>query len=171
TQIIEKLYVAYFGRPAAPAGLAYWNAQLVANGGHLAPLYSAFYASNEYTASHAGQSTEALLGSLYQNSFGRAPQPEGLRYWTGEIESGRLTLDKVAQALVERASSQDLAVFNNKVAAATTFTARVDLAPEITGYRDIGAYSGAFGSAHAFLTTVKTTVPSDALIDAVVQAA
>jgi autotransporter-associated beta strand protein len=166
-QIIEKLYIAYFGRPGDPEGVAYWNALLVANGGNLAPIYSAFYASSEYTALHAGQSNEAMLSSLYQNLFSRAVEPAGMRYWIGEITAGRLTLDKVAFWLVHASSSQDAAVLNNKAVAATTFTAHVDLMPEVNGY--LG--NGAFNSARTFLSTVKTAVPSDAAIDAAVLAA
>ncbi|MBV5332684.1 DUF4214 domain-containing protein, partial [bacterium] len=167
TPMIEKLYIAYFGRPAAPAGMDYWAAQLVLNGGDLAPLCRVFYASSEYTAAHAGQSTEALIGSLFQNLFGRAPLPAGLSYWTGEIESGRVPRDQVALALLNNASSQDGAVLNNKLTAATTFTAHVDVLSELVAYHS----GGAFNSAHTFLATVKTSVPSNATIDAAVLAA
>ena len=68
---------------------------------------------------------------------------------------------------VNNASSQDGAVLNNKLTAATTFTAHVDVLSELVAYHS----GGAFNSAHTFLATVKTSVPSNATIDAAVLAA
>ena len=188
TQTVEKIYVAYFNRPGDPSGVAYWEAQLAASGGSSASLekmYEDFYGivldSNgnkvqdpnaEYAKLHAGQSTEQLVNSLYQNLFGRDAEPAGLSYWTLQINLGNTTLPRLALSLTAAASdkpggNQDLTVLNNKITVATTFTADVNTTDEIIGYKGTVAYN----SARDFLATVKATVPDAAAINAAVATA
>ena len=54
TEAVQKLYVAYFNRPADPIGLAHWEGQLsstvVATQAQLTAIAAGFSGSAEYTA-------------------------------------------------------------------------------------------------------------------------
>lgn len=54
---IQKLYVAYFGRPADPAGLAFWETQVEAANGSTAAVSAQFAASAEYKSTYAGMTS------------------------------------------------------------------------------------------------------------------
>ena len=41
--------------------------------------------------------TGAYLDQLYQQKFGRVPDAEGKAYWKAELESGKITPEKVSQ--------------------------------------------------------------------------
>ena len=76
---IQKLYIAYFNRPADPGGLTYWTAQL-AGGATMTQIANSFSASAEYQAIYAGKSNLVLIDQLYQNLFGRTSDAGGLLY-------------------------------------------------------------------------------------------
>lgn len=39
---VQKLYIAYFGRPADPTGLNYWSSQVNAAGGNMVVAIAGF---------------------------------------------------------------------------------------------------------------------------------
>ncbi|MEM1429019.1 MAG: DUF4214 domain-containing protein [Pseudomonadota bacterium] len=49
--------------------------------------------------------------SLYIGYFNRAPDPEGLNYWLGEIEEGTMTLAEIAQSFSVQPEATDLYPF------------------------------------------------------------
>ncbi|HEX8787691.1 MAG TPA: DUF4214 domain-containing protein, partial [Telluria sp.] len=51
---VEQLYVAYFSRPADPAGLTYWANVLGTNPNGYQTISAAFAGSAEYQAAYAG---------------------------------------------------------------------------------------------------------------------
>ena len=51
---VQKLYIAYFGRPADPVGLAYWAANVDAANGNFSAAIAGFAASNESNALYSG---------------------------------------------------------------------------------------------------------------------
>lgn len=154
TEAVQKLYVAYFSRPADPAGLAYWEGQLGSTAASQAQLTtlaaSGFSASAEYAALYAGQTNAQIVNSLYVNLFGRAAEPVGLAYWTARLETGTETFASLALQLVYSAQGSDVTAITNKVAAAAAFTTAVNLPAEIAGYAGTDAAS----SARSWLATV-----------------
>ncbi len=164
TTQIEKLYIAYFGRPGDPAGVAYWNQQANASNGNFEALYSNFAISAEYTTLHNGQTNTQLVQSLYQYLFGRTPATDdaGLNYWLTQLTAQTVTVGKIAAALVSGALGSDVTTLNNKAAAATTYTAHLDTPTEQAAYGG----TAVFNSARGFLATVTTTLPTDTAIDA-----
>ncbi|MBR7748555.1 DUF4214 domain-containing protein, partial [Undibacterium baiyunense] len=78
---IQKLYIAYFNRPADPAGLAYWTASNMT----VTQIANSFAEQAEYKSAFASQSTETIVSTLYVNMFGRPADAAGLLYWVGEI--------------------------------------------------------------------------------------
>lgn len=166
---IQKLYIAYFNRPADPAGLAYWmNSSMT-----IAQIANSFGAQAEYNAAFAGQTTESIISTLYQNLFGHGPDFNGLMYWVGEVNSGKSTIGNVAINILSGATGADLAAVDAKVKAATSFTTAIDTTPEAV------AYSKASGTAAAktWLSAVTTDATAasqilkqDATITAIVAA-
>ena len=55
--LVQKAYIAYYGRPADPAGLAFWASDLEANGLRLERIINAFGNSAESQALYSGSTT------------------------------------------------------------------------------------------------------------------
>jgi len=151
---VQKIYVAYYGRPADPAGLQYWAGQLAANGGNLTSIINAFGNSSESTALYAGASDSAKVTAIYQQLFNRAPDSAGLAFYTGELTAGRMTAASIALNVANGASGTDLTFLNNKVTVGTAFTdaLTVDSAAAV-------AYTGttAITAARSLITGVTTS--------------
>jgi len=136
---IQQLYVAYFNRPADPAGLAYWETVVEANKGSTAAVSATFAASAEYKATYAGMANADIVNAVYLNLFGRAAEDAGKAYWANLLNTGKITIDGVVTAVAAGAQTTDLTAYNNKVTAAGVFTAAVDTAAEQAGYSGTAA--------------------------------
>lgn len=129
---IQKLYIAYFNRPADPAGLAYWTASSMT----ITQIANSFAEQTEYKAAFAGQTTEQIISTLYTNLFGsaRVPDAAGLLYWVGQVNQGKSTLGNVAINILNGAQGDDKIAVDAKLAAATSFTTAIDTSAEIVAY-------------------------------------
>ncbi|HEX7376146.1 MAG TPA: Ig-like domain-containing protein, partial [Pirellulales bacterium] len=97
--IIESYYHQFLNRPADSAGLTYWYGVWVAHGGP-EPVVAGMISSPEFYSlaqqAYAGLSpSTAWVTALYHRLLNRAPDPAGLTYWTGLIDSGTLGLSQV----------------------------------------------------------------------------
>lgn len=119
---IQKVYIAYFNRPADSAGLEYWSEAIVAGRATIEDLTSAFASTDEYAALYAGSTNEAIVTKVYQNLFGREPEAAGLQYWVTEMNEGRVSVGNVAYSALMGAAGNDLSTIQNKAAAAQSFT-------------------------------------------------
>jgi Ca2+-binding RTX toxin-like protein len=130
---IQGIYVAVFGRPADPAGLAFWTE--ATNGGQdLSIMLDAVASSEEYQARFAGQSETEIVTSIYRGLFNRDPDPEGLAFFVDALASGSQTLATIAVSVLDGAQQSDLTTVTNKVAAAEVFTASLDTPEKIAAY-------------------------------------
>ncbi|BBB69502.1 hypothetical protein UNDYM_5249 [Undibacterium sp. YM2] len=127
---IQKLYIAYFNRPADPNGLAYWMAQ----GLTLNQIADSFSKQAEYATVFAGKTTEDTVNTIYNNLFGHKADVAGLNYWTGQLLNGKVTLGQAALAILGGATGADKVAVDSKVAAATSFTTAIDTNEEIVAY-------------------------------------
>lgn len=134
TTAIEKLYVAYFNRPADVAGLTFWEGVVAKANGSTAAVSAEFAKSAEYKAAYAGMDEYHVVAQVYQNLFGRAPEPAGLNFWGQALINKAMTIDNVVTQIAAGAQGSDLVAYNNKVAAATAFTAALDTSAEILAY-------------------------------------
>ncbi|WPL18763.1 hypothetical protein Thiowin_03854 [Thiorhodovibrio winogradskyi] len=76
----------------------------------------------------AEQSNDVLIEALYQNPFGRSADTEGLAYWQGELNSGRMARNQMVIALIEGGwvnpdAAADMARFGNLIAVGLAFAA------------------------------------------------
>jgi hypothetical protein len=134
TAAVQKLYVAYFNRPADTLGLGYWETVAAANSGSTARISASFSTSAEYAATYADMNTTQRVDAVYLNLFGRSAEPAGLSYWAQLIDRGLITVSNAVTQIAGGAQSSDLTAYNNKVTAATAFTAALDTTTEIVGY-------------------------------------
>lgn len=134
---IQKLYVAYFNRPADAAGLAYYEGVLEgANGSAetMAQISADFAKSSEYTAAFNGKTSAQIVDIIYQNLFGHAADAAGKKYYADYLDAKTLTVANVVTEVAKGAQGTDLTVYNNKLTAAAAFTAAVDTDAEKAGY-------------------------------------
>ena len=148
TAQIQNAYVAFFNRPADVAGLNYWTNY----NGSIADLFNAFAGSQEYKSLFTGQNSTQIVNTVYQNLFGRSPDVDGLNYWVGQLDSGKLTVANIANAVNAGALGADKTIISNKVAAATEFTSALDTTAEIVGYAQ--ASSATMSQVKTWLSTV-----------------
>jgi hypothetical protein len=149
---IQKLYVAYFNRPADTAGLAYWETVVEAAKGDTTAVSAAFAADTEYKAAYANMSNADIVNKVYQNLFGRDAEAAGKAYWADLLDKKTITIDQVVTAVASGAQTTDLTAYNNKVKAATAFTAALDTSAEQKGYSGDAANA----VAKSFISSVTT---------------
>jgi hypothetical protein len=151
--LVQSLYVGYFGRAADYEGMTNFSAALARAGIHdlatLSALYSvdsgvralidAFGASDESKALYSGD-TRAFVGAIYANLLGRPADKGGLDFWAGAIDGGlsrgAASLSIMAGAL-ENTTAQgqlDSALIRNKVAAASNFTFAIGSSLQAASY-------------------------------------
>lgn len=139
TEAVQKLYVAYFSRPADAAGLTYWEGVVAANNGSTAAISETFANSQEYKDTFAGQSQYQVVNTIYMNLFGRPAEPAGLAYWGQALINGTFTVAEAVTTIADGAKDSDATAYANKVKAATAFTEALDTSAEILGYSGTAA--------------------------------
>ncbi|MGV8864881.1 MAG: beta strand repeat-containing protein, partial [Pseudomonas sp.] len=147
---VQQLYIAYFGRPADPTGQAFWAANIDAAHGDISAVIAGFSASNESNALFGNKSSIDKVTAIYENAFGRAPEPAGLAYWVAKLDSGTVSQAQASWTIQQSAGPGDAAAVQNKLVAAQAFTAQIDTTAEIQGYQGAAAAD----SGRAFLATV-----------------
>lgn len=84
-------------------------------------LVDDFYRSSESRALYGGLSTQPQISRVFQFLFARNPETAGLGYWSGLVDSGRISLAEMAYTIAYNAAAADQAVLDAKVAAAQAF--------------------------------------------------
>ncbi|NMZ45322.1 DUF4214 domain-containing protein [Pseudomonas oryzihabitans] len=166
TNQIQQIYLAYLGRPADPAGLAYWADQVDSQGGDLSLVLSGFAASEESAALYGEMSTNQAINAIYTNLFKRDADDAGVAYWQTQIESGAVDPAQAALAILLGAQDSDITAAGNKLTAANAFTASV-AASGATGYSD----ADALAVGRDFLNSIDASDASLANLDTAVAAA
>jgi len=137
TQTIQKMYIAYFGRPADTIGLQYWADKTEAQ------IIAGFSASSESQALFGNQGSAAKVNAIYNNLFARDAEPAGLQYWVQKLNSGEVSQAEAMYTILNNAGAGDATAVANKLAAAEAFTAQIDTTPEILGYTGANAAQSA----------------------------
>jgi len=155
-EYVQKMFIAYFGRPVAPTGQEYYG-QLV-DAGNVAALQDDFWNSAESQSLFGQATTEGKVNAIFNQLFGRDAAVAGLTYWTTEINAGRVSLPAAALTILNSAAAADLDVFNAKLAVAEAFTAELDTTAEIL------AFQSNTDGARELLAGVTTQAEADAVI-------
>ncbi|OON61297.1 hypothetical protein B0920_17590 [Massilia sp. KIM] len=131
---VQKLYVAYFSRPADPAGLSFWANQLQTNPNGYQNISAAFSTSAEYRATYGGMDNRAVVAEVYDNLFGRPAEAAGVDFWANALNNGAMTIDNVVTQIAAGAQGNDRIAYNGKVGVSTAFTNRIDTDAEKAAY-------------------------------------
>ena len=135
---VQKIFVAYLGRPAAPAGLAYFADYLDRNNeqGKLI-LFDDLFESTEAQNLYGGYTLTGKIDQFYQFMFGRAAKSGGLNYWVSQINGGYFTEPASAAYIADAASGSDMAVLDAKQVAASKLTCAIgDDAEKLAGLQN-----------------------------------
>ena len=141
TTRVQELYIAYFGRPADAAGLAFYADALDAGTTTISAIASSFGTSAE-AAPIVALSTSAYVSAVYLQAFGRAynSATDGV-FWTDAITAGATTKESAMVQILGGAGGTDITAVANKVAVANTYTTAVTT--------DSKSYAGATAAAAA----------------------
>lgn len=131
-ETVQKLYIAYYQRPADPSGLLYWAQRIDAAGGNLNAAIDAFATSAESQTLY-GTINSTTIGSfidrIYQALFNRAPDAAGKQFYIDGFNAGRFTPGSIALDILNGAKNDDAVAIQNKVLVANRFTEAVDGRP------------------------------------------
>ncbi|MEY8263351.1 MAG: hypothetical protein RPR98_04020, partial [Bermanella sp.] len=123
TQQIQEIYVGLLGRAADADGLAYWLAEIDGNTLTIDQLRSNIVNEQaEYAADLGSKTRTQVVNELYERMFERSADTEALAYWV-DGEGGGVDVDFLVFALSNGAAASDRLVMENKVEAATYYTA------------------------------------------------
>ena len=116
--VIQKVYIAYFGRAADPGGLEFY-ANLLAAGnapatseGFVAAsgtnaavkdMLAGFAASAESKAFYSSPDLSEHVKQIYLNVLGRTAEQGGVDYWVAQVASGNLSLSRAAFVILQAA--------------------------------------------------------------------
>lgn len=82
-----RIYRAFFGRAPDAGGLQYWASHL-RRGMTTVEVARRFGGTPEFRAVYGTAGNAQVVERAYQNTLGRAPEPDGLAYWTGRLDQG-----------------------------------------------------------------------------------
>ncbi len=133
TNRLQKFFLAFYGRPADPAGLNYWSSQM---DGRLKSQDIALAAAlgstdqAEFRTLYGNTPTVAAFTSaVYQNLFGRPAETAGIAYWQSRYDAGiraGYTADEVRAIMIvwiiDGAQGSDSVAVINKAALAGEYS-------------------------------------------------
>lgn len=126
---VQKIYIAFYQRPADPAGLRYWAQRLDGANGDLAAVIDAFANSDEAQALY-GEINEETIGdvidAIYMALFNRAADEAGKQFYVDGFIAGEFTPGTITLNVLNGAQNDDLVAINNKLQVANIFTQKVD---------------------------------------------
>ena len=132
---LQKLYIAYFGRPGDPLGLKYWlspSNELLT----LREISNQLSMQDEYVNYMGNKSIEFQINKLYFNLFNRKVDFDSLNYFLRMIENHKFIISDIVYQLVcspNQSTSntlalknEDINVLTNKIDAAELFTNQIN---------------------------------------------
>lgn len=128
-ETVQKLYIAFYQRPADQEGLEYWANRLDQVGGNATDMINAFATSLEARTLYGPINAETIgnvINSIYQGLFGRDADPEGLAFYSAGFANGTFTPGTITLNILNGAKNQDLDIISNKLQVAQQFTALYD---------------------------------------------
>jgi len=91
---ISRLYLAYYQRCPDYDGLMYWVSSY-AQGVPLEEISLAFALAPEFQDTYGNLDNGLFIDLIYRNVLGRNPDPQGLAFWTNQLDTGNLTRGQV----------------------------------------------------------------------------
>ena len=162
---VQKIFIGYYQRPAAPAGLNYWSNRISESGGNQYEVIEAFANSPEAQGLYGpitSANIRSVVTTIFEALFNRTPGQAGLDFYENGFNLGQFTPATIMLNVLDGATGTDLQSVNNKLAASGTFTGIID--PEFDGTNFQVTYSGEPDAiaGRSFLTSVTSdpaTIP------------
>lgn len=172
-QAVQEIYIAYYQRPADPAGLLYWAGRVDAAGGDTTAIVNAFATSAEAASLYgdiAKDGVGKVIDKIYLALFGRNPDEAGKAFYEAAFEDGTVSAGNIAIAILNAAREKDVTAIENKVTVANTFTQLVagrELTDPAFGTDKEFSfdYAGNDAAAAARQLLAKVTSDADTLLD------
>lgn len=176
-QALTAIYIGYYDRAADPAGLAFWEDVVDADGFNLVSITTLFASASEtqalfpFFADPSSTTPSAFITQLYQNLFNRDPDAEGLAFWTEQLQNavdgveGALTVGQIITSIIEGAQGDDATIIMNKITVALDWT---DSGNAVGTVFDLDGVTGA--SARSIIDNVDETEASVVTAKAVTDA-
>jgi hypothetical protein len=158
---LQQLYVAYFNRPADPAGLAFYADKLATNATTIEAISASFAASAEYKAAYNQTTFTGVVTAVYQNLFGHAPDQAGLTLYADALANGSMTVAQMVTWISNGALGADKIAYDSKVQVAVAFTNALDTEAEATAYNNADAQA----AAKEMLSGIKTAAQATAAVE------
>ena len=132
---LQKLYIAYFGRPADPSGINYWLSYLDKSF-TLLKISNELSRQEEYTKYIAHDKLlDFKINKLYLNLFNRKADFDGLNYWMEMVNNQNYQISDIVNNLVfstdrafsvnEKQEEKDFDILHNKILTAELFTKQI----------------------------------------------
>lgn len=138
---IQGVYVALFGRPADPIGLAYFNG-VTKNGADLSAIGD-LASTQEYKDRFASKNNTEIVNSIYRALFNRDAEEGGLNFFVDKLNKGELNINNIAIAILDGAQGKDKEIVDFKIDAAGRFTASLDTPTKVAAYSGAAAITAA----------------------------
>lgn len=161
TEVVQQLYLSYFGRPADHGGLLAMSAQMAAAGaptsmagidaaarsnGALKAMLDTVSASAESAALYgAGAAGDArFVAAVYLNLLNRTPDLAGLDFWVDALAAQTVSRATMAANIVAAVAKSggdaaDQLTLTHKTAAATYFSGSIDTEQRMQAYEGADA--------------------------------
>jgi len=142
---VQKVYIAFYQRPADPAGLYYWAQRVDAAGGDMTAVINAFATSEEAGRLYGpidSTTIGTVIDNVYQALFNRDPDAEGKQFYVDGFTQGTFTAGTIVLDILNGAKNSDAVAIQNKLEAANLFTQALD--PEQDG---IGPFTATYAGA------------------------
>jgi serralysin len=114
---LVQIYVAAFRRTPELSGYKYWLQQKSEQG--LTAVANTIFSLDVVKAIYPANSTNSLfVTAIYQNVFNKAPDAEGLLYWSGQLATrtrGQLVIDMTNVALAVADGTSGKEFFQNRI--------------------------------------------------------
>lgn len=148
--VAQRLYMAYVGYPADPAGLERFATQLAdlaadmrRRGLTLAPtlsgldqayadqpalrqLLDSLYASDSFQQIYTPSRVDEYVQQIYLQLFNRQPGADGLKYWADNINYFGLEKSRAVLSIFASQAQEDAATSDKKAAVAAAFSASLN---------------------------------------------
>jgi hypothetical protein len=134
---LQRLYLAYFGRPADRDGMDFYLAPGAEWKIFAGPpdVTLGFSESPESRALYGSTFGAEQIDAIYMNLFNRHAEQGGIDYWLGQVQKGELTPAGAAYGILVGAKNDDAIAVASKLALCEEFFAAVDTSEEIEAYR------------------------------------
>ncbi|HEU4851180.1 MAG TPA: DUF4214 domain-containing protein [Telluria sp.] len=151
--VVQRVYVAYFGRPADPAGQAFFANNYLAAGAPtdimgvsqayftnpaVRALVDAFGTSQESADLYPGENA-VFVNAIYRNLFNREADLPGLNFWVNAINTGAMTRASAAVSIMAGSQGTDAQLIDKKLRVASDFTLALNTPERVAAYSGLEA--------------------------------